>query len=383
MTQAPIRQTPPRSPRQMVTVQLTAMQLPDANPLPQENRWGLGTEDEERICRLRLSPGEPSELMVQIRNVSDRPLNISLVVTGNFPAPWHRVILPDPILLNRHKKDATVCFTLDPNFFEDRLALRPGDTHLLDYSGHVNIYATPHSPDSSSPHPSSPSSPPSQLLSSTEFTLHIRPHTKYPTYLPAVYREIDFMNRFLAIFEQAFDPAVQTLSTLWAYLDPLTTSEAMLPFLAQWVGCPSDMAWSFSQRRLIRYALSIYRWRGTRWGMLLFLHLYTGLPLCEADILPEEAHLIDSRNYESADQPEPLRHIRVDEDSIEGFVVGNTLIGSDAMLGGGRPYHFTVRLRSPTRLNEAQVRQLINQEKPAFSSYTLHIVYYDRTASDV
>jgi phage tail-like protein len=191
------------------------------------------------------------------------------------------------------------------------------------------------------------------------------------------------MNRFLAIFEQAFDPAVQTLGTLWAYLDPLTTSEAMLPFLAQWVGWPSDMAWSFSQRRLIRYALSIYRWRGTRWGMLLFLHLYTGLPLCEADIPPEEAHLIDSRNCESADQPESLRHIRVDEDSIEGFVVGNTSIGSEAMLGGGRPYHFTVRLRSPTRLNEAQVRRLINQEKPAFSSYTLHIVYYDRTASDV
>jgi phage tail-like protein len=379
--------------KQMLSLQLMAMQVPEANPVPQDARWSTEAIDTARpTCRLRLSPGEPSELVVQIRNLSDRPLVIEIGVTGDFPSSWQRISLSTTHLLQRQQTDASIYFTLDSTFFEDQLALRPGEVYILDYIGHVQIYSSSASlPSPPSPAlPSSPALPPSpstatqQLLASAEFTLHIRPDSHYPTYLPAVYREIDFMHRFLALFEQAFDPAVQTLSLLWAYLDPLTAPEAMLPFLAQWVGCASDIPWSVpQQRRLIRYALSIYRWRGTRWGLILYLHLYTGLPLYPQDIPPSEAHLIHSRHLEPDQQPVASRHICIDEASIEGFVVGTTLIGPQAMLGGGRSYHFTVRMRSPKPLDESLIHNIIKREKPAFCSYDLHITYYDRITPDV
>lgn len=391
----------PTLPRQMISLQLVAMQVPEANPVPQDSRWS--TEASQSItpaCRLQLRPGEPGELVVQIRNLSDRPLHLDLVVTGDFPSSWQRSGLNQPHLLSRQQTDASIHFTLDPTFFEDPLALQPGGVYVLDYIGQVQVYGsliTPSIPAGEASVSSalalrpandasrtSEVSAPQQLLASAEFTLHVRPHSHYPTYLPAVYREIDFMNRFLSLFEQAFDPAVQTLGLLWAYLDPLTAPEAMLPFLAQWVGCSTDIPWSLAQqRRLIRYALSIYRWRGTRWGLLLYLHLYTGLPLYPDDIPASEIHLIQPLNREPLHQPVAQRHICVDEASIEGFTVGTTLIGPEAMLGGGRSYHFTVRLRSPTRLDEPLLRRMINQEKPAFCSYDLHITYYDRIAPDV
>jgi len=58
----------------------------------------------------------------------------------------------------------------------------------------------------------------------------------YAKFLPAIYQELDFVGRFLKIFEQAFEPAVNSLDTLWAYLDPTTAPQGLLPFLAHWVG---------------------------------------------------------------------------------------------------------------------------------------------------
>lgn len=371
---------------QMIDIQLTAMQLPKANPIPKDSRWGEELGDGANRCQLRLSPGEPSELVVQIRNCHNTALSIGVAIAGNFPTDWLQIDPPILTIGNGHQQTTSVYFNLDPDFFEERLALRPGQVNVLDYSGQVNIYASAsHSiPSSSAPDtPLPPQRPvpsePRQILAVADFTLHVRPHDRYPRYLPAVYQDVDFLNRFLAVFEQSFDPAAQTLRLLWAYLDPLTAPEAMLPFLAQWVGWPSDSSWSIpQQRRMIRYALSIYRWRGTRWGLLLSLHLYTDLPVWMGDIPLEERHLIDPNQCEPTDCPEESRHIRVDEDSVDGFVVGTTDIGQEAMLGGGRPYHFTVRLRSPTRLDDQIIRRLINDEKPAFCSYDLHIVYYDR-----
>jgi hypothetical protein len=45
------------------------------------------------------------------------------------------------------------------------------------------------------------------------------------------------------------------------------------------------------------------------------------------------------------------------------------------MIGGGRPYHFIVRLRSqpPGLIDEQLVRHIIEQEKPAFCTYELYI----------
>jgi hypothetical protein len=86
------------------------------------------------------------------------------------------------------------------------------------------------------------------------------------------------------------------------------------------------------------------------------LHLYTDLPLDE-------------------DLPEAEKHISIEEIFTRGFVMGETLIGTDSMLGGGRPFHFIVRLRPEPdrRIEERLVRDILDREKPAFCTYDLLI----------
>jgi len=137
----------------------------------------------------------------------------------------------------------------------------------------------------------------------------------------------------------------------------LTAPEALLPFLAHWVAWPIDRRWDVKQqRRLIRNAVELYRWHGTRRGLRFYLHLYTELPLDE-------------------DLPEDEKHISIEEIFTRGFVMGETLIGTDSMLGGGRPFHFIVRLRPEPdkRIDEGLVRGIIDREKPAFCTYDLLI----------
>ncbi len=121
------------------------------------------------------------------------------------------------------------------------------------------------------------------------------------------------------------------MDLLWAYLDPLTAPESLLPFLAHWVAWPINHRWSVEQQRhLIRSAVEIYRWRGTKRGLRLYIHLYTNLPL-------------DDQITSETD-----KHISIQEISGQGLVLGDTRLGEDAMIGGGRPFHFIVRLRSGT-----------------------------------
>jgi hypothetical protein len=55
--------------------------------------------------------------------------------------------------------------------------------------------------------------------------------------------------------------------------------------------------------------------------------------------------------------------------------MGETLIGTDSMLGGGRLFHFFVRLRPEPdkQINEGLVRDIIEREKPAFRTYDILI----------
>jgi phage tail-like protein len=81
------------------------------------------------------------------------------------------------------------------------------------------------------------------LAEQEPFPLVVRPDSAYLNFLPSFYQDVDFIGRFLSIFEQGFDPAVQAIDTLWAYLDPLTAPEALLPFLAHWVAWKLDPRW--------------------------------------------------------------------------------------------------------------------------------------------
>lgn len=338
---------------QVLDLQMTPMQLLQSSVHNGVSAWRQEQGDTSlmtsAVPHLRICPGEPSELVVQITNLSAQTLHIDLSVNGFFPGRCS-VNAEGGELRANGRIEAVLRFELNADFFEDRLALGPDQRHVLDYKQVLQVYAR------TTPAPESPALERGMLLAEALFSLHIRPDSRYLNYLPAVYQEVDVIGRLLKLFEQAFDPAIQTLQLLWAYLDPLTAPETLLPFLAYWVGWPSDIPWSLEQqRRLIRRALEIYRWRGTRRGLRLYLHLYTGLPL------------------DSPETPESERHISIQEAFSQGFVLNAARLGESAMVGGGRPYHFVVRLRSPEALDEALIRTIIEQEKPAFCTYELYL----------
>lgn len=357
MTQATYRTISPHSP---IHLQLTPMQLPIGQPNGDSAAapWQQEGGETASQINLRLSPEEPSELLVQIYNQSDRNLRLAMRVTGDFPPQWCDVHTEGEWLPAQQGMDGVLYFRLPKDFFESHQALQPRQALKLNYRGRIQIYRltedTALNEDSSSnpeltERQNGPQSNQGSLISSADFQLNVRPHSLYPSFLPEIYQEVDFIGRFLAIFEQAFEPAVNQLQSLWAYLDPLTAPEGMLPFLAHWVGWPDDIHWGVDrQRRLIRQAMEIYQWRGTRKGLRLYLQLYTDLP---------------------DDQ------IQIIESFTQGFVLGGeTSLGVTTLIGGGQPFHFTVRLQSHEPLEEALIRKIIDQEKPAFCTYDLDLL---------
>lgn len=333
---------------QAISLLLTPMQIPEALPAEsglQTGSWlGAGAIAPTSNLNLLLRPGEPSEIVVQIQNLSPRNLRLSLQVEGDFPQEWCRIGMEGTEVQVGRPMEAVLHFQLPTDFFEQHQAPRPGATLKLNYQAHLSVHSL------------EPASGWRQT-ETVSFNLYVRPQTLYPRFLPAIYSEVDFVGRFLKIFEQGFEPAVQTLDSLWAHLDPLTSPGAFLPFLAHWVG------WSLlpqvsldRQRHLIRSAIAIYRWRGTRRGLRFYLHLVTGLPLDE--------HL-----------PESEKHIGIVESFSQGCVFGVANVGEDAILGGGRPFHFKVHLRPDYRnqIDESLIRSVIEQEKPAFCTYDLFV----------
>ena len=336
--------------RQQLALRLKSLNIPEAELalLPIRTGSTPKTIDLKRESVL-LNPGEVGEISVRLTNRDREPLNLRWEVTGDFPRSWCQLPGAENELLPGETIDAVVNFLVPDNFFEAESAL---DTTVdnwrerslkLDYYGVLHIYSASRG---------------SEAIASTRFNLFVRPQSRYLDFLPQIYREVDFVGRFLKIIETTFEPDVEILENFWAYLDPLTAPESMLPFLAHWVGWEIQPQIPLNlQRRLIRYAIQIYRWRGTRFGLRFFLHLITGLPLDE--------------QVEEAD-----KHISIQEFFSKGFVFGETRLGEDTILGGGRPFHFKVHLRRDTpeqQLDEAVIRLVIEQQKPAFCTYDLEI----------
>ena len=329
------------------------MRVPEAIPVPAAvgtagHRAGAGivdiTADRSRSgTDLLLRPGERSELVVHLTNSGDRPLDIDIRVEGDCPPHWYSLALESSQVLPRQRVTLAVFFSVPSNFFERQGRLPHGGRLRLDYRAHLRVFASERESGR-------------QVQEFATVNLAVRPPSLYLDFLPDLYREVDAIGRLLAIFEQAFEPSVHTLNTMWAHLDPLTAPEALLPFLAHWVGWASDGRWSIAQqRRLIRRAVEIYRWRGTRRGLRLYLHLYTGLPLL--------------------DDPDQLPAIEIHDQPAGGLSLGEGQVGISAIVGGGRPFHFTVTLRPPadSPLDEPLIRSIIEQEKPAFCTYDLAI----------
>lgn len=328
--------------------------------LPQTIDWLGRPLQQEAPEVLLILPGQAAEIAVKIENKGTLPLRWQLRVGGNFPIDWCLDRETAEEILPLDAFHGQIRFQIPTDFFEQQTAITVSRSHLdLNYQTEIYLYVIADEQE--------------QLVGYRSFQLQVRSLCSYLDFLPEIYQASDFMGQFLMIFEQAFDPTVQAIDAFWAYLDPLTAPKALLPFLAKWVAWNLEPRWTLKQqRRLLRHAILLYRWRGTRWGLLLYLHFYTGLPLQEADI-PSSLRI--SLDLEEVEIPEAEKRISVVEDHQAGFVLGTAQLSGSPMLGGGRPYHFTVTLRPDDvdRVDEALIRQMIDHVKPAFCTYDLWI----------
>lgn len=100
----------------------------------------------------------------------------------------------------------------------------------------------------------------------------------YSRYLPGIYQENDFLQRFLSIFEDMWEPLERRQDHIHMYFDPRTCPAAFLPWLANWLGLTFNPHWPEARRRrLLAQAMDLYRWRGTRYGLIRIIEVCTGL----------------------------------------------------------------------------------------------------------
>src|SRR5215208_5526758 len=104
----------------------------------------------------------------------------------------------------------------------------------------------------------------------------------YLEHLPAIYRRSDAVGRNLVrdlcfLFEHMFDSIDQQLVDGWRFYDPHFAPPEFLQWLARWTAFTVDHDWPEEQRRaLVKRAVDLYRIRGTKRGLALFLKLFTG-----------------------------------------------------------------------------------------------------------
>lgn len=161
-------------------------------------------------------------------------------------------------------------------------------------------------------------------------------YSSYLEHLPGIYRDSDFLGRFLLIFEDILAPLERTIDNIPDYLDPRIAPADFVPWLGSWLGLVLDDRWPAQRRReLVARASDLYRRRGTRRGLREFLALYTGFE-------PEIAEL--------------------------------TL--SEVASARSRAFRFAVRVRVPpgTQVDVAVLERIIELQKPGFAGFSLEVI---------
>ncbi|GAB4445709.1 MAG: hypothetical protein Kow0031_28250 [Anaerolineae bacterium] len=200
-----------------------------------------------------------------------------------------------------------------------------------------------------------------ELLAGGRVRVAVAAKGSYIQHLPALYQRDDFMGRFLMLFESFWKPLEAQVDTIPYYFDPRTAPTAFLPWLASWLDLELDDRWPEEQvRRLIRWAIALHRSRGTRWGLLKYLEIYTG------------------------------QHAKIIEKVSNNFVIGpGAALGPNIALGRGNlPHTFTVSLKIPPleiddpderkrreTIQRRTIESIIEMQKPGHTLYTLELEY--------
>jgi phage tail-like protein len=149
--------------------------------------------------------------------------------------------------------------------------------------------------------------------------------SSYLQYLPAMFHEHDFIDRFLRIFETIWEPLEWRQNSLEMYFDPRTAPTGMLDWLAGWLGLPVALHYPESRRRaLLHEALDLYRWRGTNYGLGKFIELSTGFPATITNE-PNNPFVIRVKINPPPDETVPLDLledvVRTHKPAVMGYVI--------------------------------------------------------------
>jgi phage tail-like protein len=194
----------------------------------------------------------------------------------------------------------------------------------------------------------------------TEVTIWIA-RRGYLEHLPAIYRRSDGVGRNLVrdvcfLFEHMFDSVEANLSDGWRFYDSHVTPVEFLNWLSGWTAFTLDLDWPEQQKRaLIRRAVDLYRIRGTRRGLALFLRLFTGH---EPDI---------------EENTWPFKGFRVESEGAEvGARVGlDSVIMPPVDLAHCFIVTMPVKYETMTAEMIIRIHHIIQMEKPAHTNYYL------------
>jgi len=105
------------------------------------------------------------------------------------------------------------------------------------------------------------------------------PRRTYLQYLPDIYRADRnsgaFLEQFLAAFETSYTGIEEEFSALGQYLDPAGVPSEDLAWLDEWLAIENREEWPESARReLLARAPTLFRQRGTRFGLRAYVKLY-------------------------------------------------------------------------------------------------------------
>jgi len=194
----------------------------------------------------------------------------------------------------------------------------------------------------------------------TEVTIWIA-RRGYLEHLPAIYRRSDAVGRNLVrelcfVFEHMFDSVDINLTDGWRFYDPHVTPLEFLSWLSGWTAFSLDLDWPEPQKRaLIKRAVDLYRIRGTKRGLTLFLRLFTGH---EPDI--------DENTW-------PFKGFRVEgEGAEEGARVGlDSVVMPPVDLAHCFVVTMPMKYETVTPDMVIRIHQIIQMEKPAHTHYYL------------
>lgn len=194
----------------------------------------------------------------------------------------------------------------------------------------------------------------------TEVTIWIA-RRGYLENLPAIYRRSDAVGRNLVrdlcfVFEHMFDSVEVNLTEGWRFYDPHVAPLEFLNWLSCWTAFSLDLDWPEPEKRsLIRRAVDLYRIRGTKRGLALFLRLFTGH---EPDI---------------AENTWPFKGFRVEGEGAElGARVGlDSVIMPPVDLAHCFVVTMPMKYETVTTDTVIRIHQIIQTEKPAHTHYYL------------